>query len=93
MHNFNYDSFKTKYENKKTRTFFEYLEEYLEGEDKSYILENMTEEQIVSSLEHYISTGVKYQITANNYFSYITRIFDDLYKTYGIVNKLIADKT
>lgn len=93
MHNFNYDSFKTKYENKKTRTFFEYLEEYLEGEDKSYILENMTEEQIVSSLEHYISTGVKYQITANNYFSYITRIFDDLYKTYGIVNKLFADKT
>jgi len=52
----------------------------------------MTEDQIISSLEYYISTGVKYQITANNYFTYLTMLFDDLYKTYGIGNRIFVDK-
>ncbi len=93
MNNFDYDTFKLKYEDKKRRTFFEYIEENFGETDKKYILENMTEEQIISSLEYYISTGIKYQITANNYFTYLTILFDDLNKSYGIVNRIFVDKT
>lgn len=92
MENFDYESFKAKYVDKKRRTFFEYIDDKLEKNDKKYILENMTEDQIISSLEYYISTGVKYQITANNYFTYLTMLFDDLYKTYGIGNRIFVDK-
>lgn len=93
LNNFDYDTFKLKYEDKKRRTFFEYIEENFGETDKKYILKNMSEEQIISSLEYYISTGVKYQITANNYFSYLTRLFDDLSKDYGIINNLFSNKT
>ena len=89
---FDFDNFYKEYSyNVKTRSFLEYIAQKYDG-DKINVLANLNEKDIINSLQCYIDTGVQYQITANNYFTYIKKLYDDLELKYGIKNSLFTDK-
>lgn len=90
---FNYEKFCEDYKsNRKVKAFLKYIDEKFEKCDKKEVLATLDENNIIDSLKTYISTGVQYQITAQNYFTYIVKLFDVLSSRFDIKNEIFIDK-
>lgn len=89
---FDFNEFYNKHSyNVKTRTFLNYIDSKYSS-NKIDVLQKLNEEDILDSLKFYINTGVQYQITALNYFTYVIQLFDELSQKYNIKNRIFIDK-
>jgi hypothetical protein len=77
----------------KIRVFLNFIEQNFPNDDCPALFRNLTEEDVLSSLKYYISeNNVKYQITADNYMSDISKFFTKLSSDYNIKNDLFINK-
>ena len=90
---FDYEKFCEEHKrNRKKRVFLNYVEEKFGSLDKRNVLVNLNSNDVIESLQRYISVGGQSQTTARNYFSYISMMFEELSRRYNIKNELFIDK-
>lgn len=82
--------------NAKLLSFFEYL--YIKlglKEDEKFLkeyFEIVNENDLIESLNYYIvKNHVTAQITADNYISFITTFYEELYEKYGVTNEIFLN--
>lgn len=82
--------------NAKLLSFFEYL--YIKlglKEDEKFLkeyFEIVNENDLIESLNYYIvKNHVTAQITADNYISFITKFYEELYEKYGVTNEIFLN--